>query len=381
MDCETFESALTSGSDAELERVTSEAGRRHLADCARCASLLERGRRMRDVALFPRDASDAGASLVGAAKGSDERVLLRQRTARMISLAGSWAMRPQSAMVAVFFVMLASSVLLLRGKSARAPASAEVIVTERGTPAPAASATSAPITSDPRSGAIKDRIPASAEARQPGTGGGEGGPHPAAARNGAPVALRDVGAVPFRGPALSMPAASSTADGSQASDYRNMATVGFETVAQQRNQDGGAASPFDDALAAYRAGRYEDAARAFEALVPLDTTAELWAARSIREGRGCRASVGRFDRLAQEARQTSPGWDALLEGALCYRALNELGNARTRLNALLAVDSHKDRAIAEIDRLDQMQRAGASHALPTKGTAKNHSSGPEAAGR
>ena len=46
-------------------------------------------------------------------------------------------MRPQTAMAAVFLVMIGTSVLLLRGKSSRAPASAEMTVTEEGTPAPA----------------------------------------------------------------------------------------------------------------------------------------------------------------------------------------------------------------------------------------------------
>jgi len=62
----------------------------------------------------------------------------RGRLARAVSLAGSWAMRPQTAMAAVFLVMIGTSVLLLRGKSSRAPASAEMTVTEEGTPAPAA---------------------------------------------------------------------------------------------------------------------------------------------------------------------------------------------------------------------------------------------------
>lgn len=45
-------------------------------------------------------------------------------------------MRPQTAMAALFLVMIGTSVLLIRGKSSRAPASAEITVTEEGTPAP-----------------------------------------------------------------------------------------------------------------------------------------------------------------------------------------------------------------------------------------------------
>jgi hypothetical protein len=124
------------------------------------------------------------------------------------------------------------------------------------------------------------------------------------------------------------------------------------------------ASPFDTALAQYRSGQFDDAARAFDALAPGDANAELWAARSVREGKGCRAAVGRFDRLAQRAQGTAPAWDGLLEGALCYRALSNFNEARARLNALLRVDSHKDRARAELDRLDQMQQGQANAAPP-----------------
>jgi hypothetical protein len=123
-------------------------------------------------------------------------------------------------------------------------------------------------------------------------------------------------------------------------------------------------SPFDAALAQYRAGQFDDAARGFDGLASGDPNAELWAARSVREGKGCRAAVARFDRLAQHAQGTPPAWDGLLEGALCYRALSNFNEARVRLNALLRVDSHKDRARAELDRLDQMQQGQANAAPP-----------------
>jgi hypothetical protein len=107
----------------------------------------------------------------------------------------------------------------------------------------------------------------------------------------------------------------------------------------------------------YRSGQYDQAARGFDALAPGDTRAELWAARAVRQGRGCAAAVRRFDNLAQRAPGTLPAWDALLEGALCYRQISNFPEARARLNQLLNVDSHKDRARAELDRLDQMQQS------------------------
>jgi hypothetical protein len=119
-------------------------------------------------------------------------------------------------------------------------------------------------------------------------------------------------------------------------------------------------SPFDTALQSYRGGRFDEATRAFDGLAGADANADLWAARSIRESKGCRSAVARFDKVAQRAAGSPPGWDALLEGGACYRAIGDLGNARVRLNALLAVDSHKDKARAELDRINQLQQAQGS---------------------
>jgi hypothetical protein len=130
-----------------------------------------------------------------------------------------------------------------------------------------------------------------------------------------------------------------------------------------------APSAFDTALGAYQAGRYDDATRAFDALAANDPNAELWAARSVREGKGCRSAIARFDRVAGRASGSPPGWDALLEGALCYRSINEYAKARVRLNALLVVDSHKDRARAELDRLDELQK-NSGQVMPPSGAAK-----------
>src|SRR6516165_8672087 len=99
MDCEKFESAMMDELYGELDELTSAAAKRHIGGCARCAARIGGLRATRRVAT------------------------LRHRAAHAVSLAGSWAMRPQTAMAAVFLVMVGTSVLLLRGK-APAPASA-----------------------------------------------------------------------------------------------------------------------------------------------------------------------------------------------------------------------------------------------------------------
>jgi hypothetical protein len=245
MDCEKFESAMMEELYGDLDELTSAAAKRHLAGCARCAERIAGLRATRRLAAaLPLVAPPAGlgGQILAAAHEAQTNAPMRFRVAHAVSLAGSWAMRPQTAMAAVFLVMIGTSVLLLRGK-AHAPTSAEVTVREQGTPAP-------------------------------------------------PSAAED-----------------------------------------------------------------DEATRAFDSPAPADPNAELLAARSVRAEKGCRAAVTRFDRLSQRAPGTPPGWDALLEGALCYRALGNFNEARVRLSALLRVDSHKDRARAELERLDQIQQS------------------------
>jgi hypothetical protein len=254
-------------------------------------------------------------------------------------------------MAAVFLVMIGTSVLLLRGKSSRAPASSDVIVTEQGSPAPepVASATTAMPMAAPSSYAVS--APAGSIAQAPARD--EAAPR-------APVAhatpTMPVAAAPkddsdgvadnasgFAGPAPTV-AAQSAMGGAAGADTR-------ATTAAKK-----ATSAFDTAVQAFQSGRYAEAQKTFDALAPSDPNADLWAARSVREGQGCRNALVRFDRVARRAAGSPVGWDALLEGALCYRAIGDFNNARSRLTALLGVDSHKDRAQAELDRLNQMQQ-------------------------
>jgi hypothetical protein len=269
-------------------------------------------------------------------------------------------MRPQTAMAAVFLVMIGTSVLLLSGKASRAPASASITVTEQGSPTPeptaalgtaAASASAAPMAFAPP--AQLDGVPITAASA-------------ALARTDIP---RDEslahGAPPKSVAAPSPPAKDDSADLATmgASPSPTVAAQGYAGGLGGDLDRGGAnekksTSAFNTAVQSYQAGRYEEAAKAFDALAPTDPTADLWAARSVRESKGCRAALARFDHVAQRAAGTPPAWDALLEGALCYRSIGDFPNARLRLSALLNVDSHKDRARAELARLNQQSGAG-----------------------
>src|SRR5271170_328095 len=139
MDCDNVESAIMDELYGELDDVTSAAVKRHIAGCSRCTVLLDGLRATRKVATLELVAPppDLERRILHATRVDSATAPIERPFGRVVSAAGGWAMRPQTAMAAVFLVMLGASVLLLRGRSSRAPASSEMIVTEKGTPAPA----------------------------------------------------------------------------------------------------------------------------------------------------------------------------------------------------------------------------------------------------
>jgi hypothetical protein len=384
MDCEKFEMAMMDELYGELDELTSAAAKRHIASCARCAAIFSGLRATRRVATVALVEPPAGLEdrILALAREAPAAIPFRRRLARLVSVAGSWAMRPQTAMAALFMVMLGTSLLLLRGRSSRAPASAEMTVTERGTPAPVASAmtpagepqaaaSAVAVAMGSRPGESKMGAPPVATTAPPPEALAEDSRQRVMARpisvakdEEAPVAAAHKAAPMLPGQEMPFPAApppraaaapaAGGGGGGWASAYASSAA----------DNDKKSLTPFDAAVRLYQSGRYDDAARAFDALAPSDANADLWAARAIREGKGARAAIARFDRVASRASGTPPGWDALLEGALCYRSAGDFGNARVRLNALLGVDSHKDRARAELERLNQLQPQGNAYAQP-----------------
>jgi len=128
---------------------------------------------------------------------------------------------------------------------------------------------------------------------------------------------------------------------------------------------GGGGAAFNNAMAAYNAGRYDDAARLFGALAANDSSAALWEARSMREGSPkCRGAVTKFDLVAQRAAGTTVGYDAKLEGARCYRVIGQVAAAQQRLNELLSVPSHADRAKDELQKISNTNAAKAPAKAP-----------------
>jgi hypothetical protein len=344
MDCEKFEPLLLDELYEELDELTSAAVKRHVAGCSRCAAVLSGFKATRRAVSLPLVPVPAGLEdrILAAAKEAQNVVPIRGRFSRVLSVAGSWAMRPQTAMAAVFLLMIGSSALLLRSKTGPSRESA-VSVTVAGEPAPTAA---------PASEALDDKAAASAH-----------GPS-------APIITRPP-----------MPAASAAAVAALddepygAGGARELAkdkapppppaaTMGaFEretSPAQQPSKvlsraGGEANDPASLGAAAFRARNYAEAARQYDiAAQSGDLNAELWAAESTREGQGCAAAVSRFEKLAQKASGQWVGNEASLRAARCEISIGQLDAARERLNRLTQVPSHQREAQTALHELDQV---------------------------
>jgi hypothetical protein len=339
MDCDKVESAIMDELYGELDDVSSAAVKRHIAGCARCTMLVNGLRATRKVAALQlvEPPPDLEPRILRAASADRATAPVERPLARVVSAAGSWAMRPQTAMAAVFLVMFGASVLLLRGRSSRAPASSEMIVTEKGTPAPA------PM---PPLGQPGEQAAPSAVAVSPANNHIVG---QRALNQSATGTSADLGASSARERATAKVAPSPKPDEG--------------AVTLRAEQPGGTfASPPVPAAAAAPAVRNASrpakatddyAAAGAEQSGGSSSSPGLAAARALRDSQGCRAAVSRFDEVAQHAAGSSAGWEALLESARCYRSLGDSANARARFTTLLGVAEFKDRARSELDLLDR----------------------------
>jgi hypothetical protein len=383
MDCEKLESALMDELYGELDELTRASVKRHVAGCTRCAALLGGLQATRRLASVPQVAPPAGLEariLEATSRAMPATAPVRRRLASIVSIAGSWAMRPQTAMAALFLVTLGTSVLLMHGRSSRAPAIAPVTVVEEGSPAPAAASAPAAENAPPpyyasASAVENDGRGEPAPRDRQGALAAKPSGHAALSDNELAtrddVAERSVGVARKSAAAPAMPSpgggggatagaraewrfatapAAAPADAPMSAPMAAAAPAPASPVAAE-GTSGTAVSPFDAAMAAYRAKRFDDARRGFEALAAADPNADLWAARSVRESRGCGAAAARFDQVARRATGTSTGWQAQLDGARCHASLGDADGARARLRPLLGVDAFRDRAQTEIDRL------------------------------
>jgi hypothetical protein len=427
MDCEKFEPLLLDELYEELDEVTSAAVKRHVSGCARCASILNGMRSTRRLAALPMLDLPEGLEdrILSSVKEAEKVVPLgaatsraveapqptsQSRASRALSWAGSWAMRPQTAMAAVFLLMIGTSAFVIRSRHSSERAAA-VSVTEQGEPAAAASGAPGdqesldskaaaaahgpnqpvPVTAPPA--AIGAASPVSSAAGAVALGGDPFGSGPAGTLDGitggkgrvagnakeettslgsalaasagedgkskdeAPRAEKKTaarGATPPPPPAdisnAAAPAGAPMADRDYGPRGQTVAPPATRSL-QQDQQDG-----FSAGMAAYRSRNFSEATREFDGAARTgDQNAALWAAKSVKDGNGgCGPAIPRFEAVAQKAGGSWIGNEAQLEAARCQMAMGQLDAARDKLSKLTSVPSHAAPAQQALNELNQV---------------------------
>lgn len=372
MDCEKYEPLLLDELYDELDELTSAAVKRHVAGCARCAAILSGFRGTREAAMLPLVAIPDGLEdrILAATREAQKVVPIRSRMSRVLAVAGSWAMRPQTAMAAVFLLMIGSSAFLLRStNSTKGRSAASVSVTVVGDPAPVAAAPA-------QDESIDDKAAASAHGPTPPVFVRPPPAAPSAVALGeSEIAAPGAGAAPTekKKDDADVVAALEQPRAMKASAARPAPTVGLDRAegyaeppataarsgAGSQSASASNATAGQDAkslgAAEYRARNYAEAARQYGiAAQNGDQDAALWAAQSTQDGQGCAVALGRFDQLARSAAGTYYGDQAALRAARCEMNMGQYDGARARLDRLAQAPATKPAATQMLAELNQV---------------------------
>jgi hypothetical protein len=420
MDCEKFEPLLLDELYGELDEVTSAAVKRHVSGCARCASILTGMKSTRRLAVLPTLDLPEGLEdrILASVKEAQKVVPIQSRASRALSWAGNWAMRPQTAMAAVFLLMIGTSAFVIRSRHS-SEHTAAVSITEQGVPAgqvaqdddhesldskaaaaahganqpvpttapPVAVAPGGPVASagaalafgnDPSSAGTLDGITAGkgrvgGNAKEDNSGllgsafvSGDDknkdskeeseGARTEAEKKRAP-AKRAASSPPSDIANAAAPAGApmaAAADRDYAPRGQSVAPPPATKALEQQQQQDG----FSAGMAAYRSRNFPEATRQFDSAARTgDQNAALWAAKSVKDGNGgCSAALPRFDAVAQRAGGSGSwvGSEAQLEAARCQIATGQLDAARDKLSKLTSVPSHAAPAQQALNELNQV---------------------------
>ncbi len=305
VDCEKFDRVVLDLLYTELDELTSAAAKRHMEHCSRCSGIGAGLKATREVGVLPLVEPPPGLErrILEAERAAHSELSLRERVGRAISVLAGYAMRPQLAMSALLLLMFGSSLLFLRAKPGDRDS---VHVTERGVPESEAEPTLALVP-----------LPETQNAE-------------AAAAHGVPETARE-----------------SKAERSEAKSRARD---------EERAKAKAAQTPFDEAMEAYRQGRYAEASRQFRSIAEQGgdkaPSAALFAARATRSSSGCASAASEFDEVHARYPGTSIGNEAAWQAADCYRSLGQLERARRNYQALLSAAGYETRAQEALAHLD-----------------------------
>lgn len=315
MDCAKCDPLLIDELYGELDEVTSAAVRRHVAGCAQCSEAWRKISRGKELAGAISEQVPEGleTKILDAAKEAQKVVPIRSRGSRALSWAGSWAMRPQTAMAALFLLMIGSSAVYL-GRGANPPmasqATSEGFAIERDR----AEQASAPALAEPAASALATTAlpnaappPAEEFARAKGSAAG-------AKREAAKEVAKDDLVL-----GLAAQESKSAPKAPAAAPMKSMADNEAFGGSGSSGASGG-------------------------------TLAE---ARRTREQQGCPSAVSRYDAIAAQSPGTPEAATALFEAAKCYESFGDYSAARTRFQKLSGT-AYAAQAKAELDNMDMI---------------------------
>jgi hypothetical protein len=361
----------------ELDARAAADAEQHLLGCTRCRALVDRlraGKKGAESLVLETPSSLLESRIVEAAtKAARTRapVPWPRRAARVISMAGAYAMRPQVAMAAVVVVMVGMSVMFLRG-GITSPHRTKV--TEEGTPV-----ASVEKNGDDQGGALANlEDQPKQEAKPTGPSGGAGAvAQSTPSADGEGQAKDDDSehaelekakkkeadkSDPMAGGFGASNGADIPADESLSDGKKGMiaggpgappapaatATVGPSTTTTSAGKSTEPSSPtFDAAMDNYTKANFADAAKGFDAAAAAGTRASmatLYSARSFRALGSCAQAMPRFKKvLATWPASAEVPW-AALEGGECARALGDDATAKTLFEQAKGYPATKARA-------------------------------------
>ncbi len=379
MDCEKFDPLLLDELYEELDELTSAAVKRHVAGCSRCSAILNGLRSTQQGVSLALEPIPAGLEerILAATKEAQKVVPIRSPMSRVLSVAGSWAMRPQTAMAAVFLLMIGTSAFVLKARK-EAPMESAVSVTVAGQPSPVATATSGEAFNDDKAAAAAHGPGSSPPAARPAsnamasavavddgpvdrlTGGLAREKAKSDDALGSSFAKDEPGAMPATANAAAPAGAPSPVVAADESPNAPMA----------KKSAAAATDAFSLGTAAFQSRNYAEATKQFDqAAAGGDQNAALWAAESVKEGQGCAVAVGRFDQVAQRAAGSWVGNEASFREARCQMAMGQIDPPRARLTALTQTSTHAQQAQSSLNELNAVAARRASSGSAVGGAA------------
>jgi hypothetical protein len=390
MDCEKFDQILIDALYDELDELTLAAAKRHTEGCQRCQAAWSGLRATLKIGVLPtvEPPPSLEPNILQAAREANGNVPWPKRVGRAISWAGSYAMRPQTAMAAILVLMLGSSVIFVRRKPDRSGPS-RVSVTERGVPEQAAEEMrpekigiprERPVTLGRNARRDDDQRPGSANPSP--AAGGELRAAPASEGEARPSKGADKAGDTFAEAPRTRGIGAMDDIGGSGAGIRALADRSAES---KKKEDPSGGAPLDHpgseprdgygaAMDLYHAGRFAEADKAFNDVAASGAKnaalAALYSAKSTEAAYGCTQAATKYEMVAARYAGTSAAADAQMAAANCYTLNGNFDRAYALYNQLRTVAGYRDRAEAKLGNLRILQQQTAARASRAQPPAK-----------